>query len=213
MPEQLWVSDITYLKTEEGNCFLGLVTDAYSRKIMGYTIEDNMEAATIAKALDMAIQNRKYTHALIHHSDRGMQYCSKEYVNLATRNNIMMSMTEHSDPYENALAERMNRTIKEEFCLDEPLPTRSLTKRVVKEAIELYNNYRPHLSLGYKTPNQQHQPASEKRNLIVSNEAEVSSAEEQLTRISLTDGNDKAVEKTSTAFKNKSFLSHIPKKT
>jgi transposase InsO family protein len=200
-PEQLWVSDITYLKTEEGNCFLGLVTDAYSRKIVGYSIEDNMEATTIAKALSMAIQDRQYSHALIHHSDRGMQYCSNEYVNLACKNNIMMSMTENSDPYENALAERMNRTIKEEFCLDQPLPTRELTKKVVKNAIELYNNYRPHLSLKYKTPNQQHKviTTSEKLNLIVSNEAEVSSAEEQLIRISLTDGNDKAVEKPSTA--------------
>jgi transposase InsO family protein len=132
MPEQLWVSDITHLKTEEGSCFLGMVTDAYSRKIVGYSIEDNMEASTIAKALVMAIQSRQYTHALIHHSDRGMQYCSKEYVNLATTNNITMSMTEHSDPYENALAERMNRTIKEEFCLDHLLPTRRLVKDAVK---------------------------------------------------------------------------------
>lgn len=193
MPEQLWVSDITYLKTEEGNCFLGLVTDAYSRKIMGYSIADNMEAATIAKALNMAIQNRQYDHATIHHSDRGLQYCSKEYVNLAANNNIVMSMTEQSDPYENALAERMNRTIKEEFCLDHVLPTRSLTISAVKEAIELYNNYRPHLSLSYKTPTQQHQNyLSEKCNFIKSNEAEMSAAEEQLIRNSLTDGNDKS---------------------
>ena len=214
MPEQLWVSDITYIKTEEGNCFLGMVTDAYSRKIMGYSIEDNMEAGTISKALDMAIKNRQYNHALIHHSDRGMQYCSKEYVNLAEKNNITMSMTEHSDPYENALAERMNRTIKEEFCLDYLLPTRKLVKDAVKEAIELYNNYRPHLSISYNTPNKQHQKyILNECNFIESNEAEVSSAEEQLTRNNLTDGNDKAVEKTSTAFILRSFLSHIPKKT
>jgi transposase InsO family protein len=192
MPEQLWVSDITYLKTEEGNCFLGMVTDAFSRRIMGYSIEDNMEASTIAKALDMAIKSRQYQHALIHHSDRGMQYCSKEYVNLAIKNNIIMSMTEHSDPYENALAERMNRTIKEEFCLDHVIPTRKLVKDAVKEAIELYNNYRPHLSLSYQTPYQRHQKyTTEKCSFTKSNKAEVSSAEEQLTRISLTDGNDK----------------------
>jgi transposase InsO family protein len=92
-----------------------------------------------------------------------------------------MSMTEHSDPYENALAERMNRTIKEEFCLDHLLPTRRLVKDAVKQAIELYNNYRPHLSLSYQTPNQQHQKyVTKKANFIESNEAEVSSAEEQL---------------------------------
>ena len=195
MPEQLWVSDITYLKTDEGNCFLGMVTDAFSRRIMGYCIEDNMEASTIAKALDMAIKSRQYQHALIHHSDRGMQYCSKEYVNLAIKNNIIMSMTEHSDPYENALAERMNRTIKEEFCLDHVIPTQRLVKDAVKQAIELYNNYRPHLSLSYQTPNQRHQQyKTEKCSFTKSNKAEVSSAEEQLTRNSLTDGNDKAVE-------------------
>jgi transposase InsO family protein len=118
MPEQLWVSDITYLKTEEGNSYLSLVTDAFSRKIMGYCIADDMQAGTTAKALKMAIENRLYNHPVIHHSDRGLQYCSQEYVSLATDNNISMSMTEQSDPYENALAERMNRTIKEEFCLD-----------------------------------------------------------------------------------------------
>lgn len=156
-PEQVWVSDITYLKTEEGNCYLTMVTDAYSRKIMGYSIADNMEASTIVRSLKMAIQNRVYNHPVIHHSDRGLQYCSKEYVNLATSNNISMSMTEKSDPYENALAERMNRTIKEEFCLDHILATKKQAIQAVKEAIELYNNYRPHLSLSLKTPTQQHQ--------------------------------------------------------
>jgi transposase InsO family protein len=207
-PEQLWVSDITYLKTEEGNCFLGMVTDAYSRKIMGYAIDGNMEATTIAKALSMAIKNRKTNHALIHHSDRGLQYCSKEYVNIAEDNNIRMSMTENSDPYENALAERMNRTIKEEFCLDKTLPTKALTIAAVKEAIELYNSYRPHLSLGFLTPDQQHQLTTlENGNFELSDKAEASSAEEQLARNSLTDGNDKAVEQTSTALHQESFLS------
>ena len=158
-PEQLWVSDITYLKTQQGNCYLSMVTDAYSRKIMGYSIADDMQAATVAKALQMAIKNRVYSHAVIHHSDRGLQYCSKEYVSLANNNNITMSMTEHSDPYENALAERMNRTIKEEFCLDHTLATKKQAAQAVKEAIELYNNYRPHQSLSLRTPNQLHQKA------------------------------------------------------
>lgn len=156
-PEQLWVSDITYLKTEEGNCYLSMVTDAYSRKIMGYSIADNMEASTIAEALQMGIKNRLFNHELLHHSDRGLQYCSKEYVNLAESANIKMSMTEQSDPYENALAERMNRTIKEEFCLDHVLKSKQQTYEAVKQAIWLYNNYRPHQSLSLKTPEQQHQ--------------------------------------------------------
>lgn len=155
--EQVWVSDITYLKTEEGNCYLTMITDAYSRKIMGYSIADNMEAITIAAALKMAVKNRCFTNPLIHHSDRGLQYCSKEYVSIAEKNNIKMSMTEQSDPYENALAERMNRTIKEEFCLDHILTNKTQTFQAVKEAICLYNDYRPHQSLSMKTPNQQHQ--------------------------------------------------------
>lgn len=156
--EQLWVSDITYLKTGEGNCYLTMITDAYSRKIMGYCIADNMEAVTIAEALKMAIRNRCYpSHPLVHHSDRGLQYCSKEYISVAQNNNISISMTEQSDPYENALAERMNRTIKEEFCLDHILANKKQTILAVKEAIDLYNNYRPHQSLSMKTPNQQHQ--------------------------------------------------------
>jgi putative transposase len=157
-PEQLWVSDITYIKTEEGNCYLSMITDAYSRKIMGYSVADNMEASTVAQALKMAIKNRIYTNKkLIHHSDRGLQYCSSEYVLIADANQIKMSMTEQSDPYENALAERMNRTIKEEFCLDRTLKTKSLVFAVVNNAVELYNNYRPHQSLSLKTPNQIHQ--------------------------------------------------------
>jgi len=157
-PEQVWVSDITYLKTEDGNCYLNMITDAFSRKIMGYCVADNMEASTMRRALDMAISNRLYPNQpLIHHSDRGLQYCSSEYVNKANEHNIDMSMTEQSDPYENALAERMNRTIKEEFCLDCTLKTKSLAIAAVKQAIDLYNNIRPHLSLSLKTPNQQHQ--------------------------------------------------------
>ena len=208
MPEQLWVSDITYLKTEEGNSYLSLVTDAFSRKIMGYCIADDMQAGTTAKALKMAIENRLYNHPVIHHSDRGLQYCSQEYVSLATDNNISMSMTEQSDPYENALAERMNRTIKEEFCLDHVMANKKQTIQAVKEAIELYNNYRPHQSLSLQTPNQQHQKSTNSNRghpdknltLKLSDEAEVGSAGEQPTRISLRGENDKAVNQKPTAF-------------
>lgn len=154
LPEQVWVSDITYIKTEEGNCYLSLITDLYSRKIMGYNISDSMEASQSIKALKMAIENREYlSNNLIHHSDRGSQFCCKEYVSLAQENNIRMSMTEQSDPYENALAERMNRTIKEEFCLDGVLRTKQQAYRVLDEAVILYNNIRPHQALNYLTPN------------------------------------------------------------
>lgn len=156
-PEQLWVSDITYLKTEEGTCYLTMVTDAYSRKIVGYSIADNMEVATVTEALRRGIENRLFNHTLLHHSDRGLQYCSKEYVSLAAAAGIQMSMTEQSDPYENALAERMNRTIKEEFCLDHTLKSKQQTYNAVREAIWLYNNYRPHQALSLKTPQQMHQ--------------------------------------------------------
>ena len=156
-PEQLWVSDITYLKTEQGNCYLTMVTDAFSRKIMGYSIADNMEAKTVRRALEMALKNRIGQAEIVHHSDRGLQYCSKEFIDLAERSAIKISMTEQGDPYENALAERMNRTIKEEFCLDHKLATKNQTYAAVKEAVWLYNNYRPHKSLTLKTPNQVHQ--------------------------------------------------------
>jgi transposase InsO family protein len=157
MPERVWVSDITYIKTEEGNCYLSLITDAYSRKIMGYNVSDSMGTSETIKALEMAISNRVYrNNALIHHSDRGLQYCSSEYVKLAEINNITMSMTEKSDPYENALAERMNRTIKEEFCLDRTLKCKKQVFEIIKEAVYLYNSYRPHLALGYYTPDYIH---------------------------------------------------------
>ena len=153
--DQVWVSDITYIKTEEGNCYLNMVTDAYSRKIMGYVVEDNMEAEKMIEALKMAITTRQPSLAeTIHHSDRGMQYCSKEYVNMAAKNKIKLSMTENGNPYENALAERMNRTIKEEFGMDRKMKSKEQVKKLVEESIFLYNHKRPHLSLNMKTPDE-----------------------------------------------------------
>ena len=151
-PDEVWVSDITYLKTDEGNCYLNMVTDVYSRKIMGYAIADNMEATQMKQALRMAVGNRENKHPLIHHSDRGLQYCSAEYVSIADQHQIKMSMTENGDPYENALAERMNRTLKEEFGLGRVLRSKLHAKLLTEEAIELYNNRRPHLSLNMQTP-------------------------------------------------------------
>lgn len=155
-PEQIWVSDITYIKTDQGNCYLNMVTDAFSRKIMGYAIDDNMEASTMKQAFEMAIKGRKFKGRLIHHSDRGLQYCSREYISMADRNGILISMTENGDPYENALAERMNRTIKEEFGLGKTIKSKGQAKLLVKQAVEIYNNQRPHLSLKMKTPEMAH---------------------------------------------------------
>lgn len=157
-PDQIWVSDITYLKTQQGNCYLNMITDMYSRKIVGYAVADNMETESMIKALDMAVtQKRNLQQATIHHSDRGLQYCSKEYVALTGKHNIGLSMTENGDPYENALAERMNRTIKEEFGMDRILKSKQQVQQLVKESIFLYNNKRPHLALNMKTPEQVYQ--------------------------------------------------------
>lgn len=151
--DQVWVSDITYIKTEEGNCYLNMITDAYSRKIMGYAVEENMETESMIEALKMALIERKNPLIeTIHHTDRGVQYCSKEYVAAAAKNNIKLSMTENGDPYENALAERMNRTIKEEFGMDKKLKSKEQVKKLVAESIFLYNHKRPHLALKMKTP-------------------------------------------------------------
>lgn len=156
-PEQIWVTDITYVKTEEGNCYINMLTDAYSKKIVGYAMADNMETGSMINAYKMALQNKlDRSKQTVHHSDRGLQYCSKEYVRLSKLNNCLISMTENGDPYENALAERMNRTIKEEFGLGEILKTRKQGYQLLEEAVNLYNNYRPHLSLNYMTPNEVH---------------------------------------------------------
>ncbi|RZM12100.1 MAG: IS3 family transposase [Pedobacter sp.] len=153
-PDQVWVSDITYLKTEQGNCYLNMITDVFSRKIVGFAVDDNMETKSMITALDMAIkQRRNPALPTVHHSDRGLQYCSKEYVQMTADNNLLLSMTENGDPYENALAERMNRTIKEEFGLDQILASKAIVKPLVAQSIHLYNQKRPHLALNLNTPN------------------------------------------------------------
>lgn len=155
-PEQLWVTDITYVKTTEGPLYLNMVTDAYSRKIMGHSISTSMETSRIVKALKMAIGQRIYNQPLIHHSDRGLQYCSYEYIQTARDHQLIISMTENGDPYENALAERMNRTIKEEFLLDDLQVSRQEAIKIVNQAIQTYNSKRPHLALNYQTPDGVH---------------------------------------------------------
>ncbi len=157
MPEQVWVSDITYLKTKNGFCYLNMVTDAYSRKIMGYTVSSSLSAEAMIAAYQMALANRVYqNNPLTHHTDRGVQYCSRGYIALSNSNKVLISMTEHGNPYENALAERMNRTIKEEFGLGTILPSLQAAQILVAESVLLYNSKRPHWGLKLKTPNQAH---------------------------------------------------------
>jgi len=156
-PEQVWVSDITYIRMGNQWSYLSLITDAYSRKIMGYSLRTDMTVQGCLEALQMAVNNRSYPGAsLIHHSDRGSQYCSAAYVKLLTDNRIGISMTENGDPYENALAERVNGIIKTEFNLYSSQVSFELTSQHVKECITAYNEQRPHSSCDYLTPCQAH---------------------------------------------------------
>lgn len=151
-PEQVFVSDITYIKSRAKTHYLSLVTDAYSRKIVGYKLSDNMNAENVVKAVRMAIKNRTTNHNLIHHSDRGLQYCSSIYQKELKENNIKPSMTDGYDCYQNALAERINGILKHEFLIYKCNNGKELNQ-LIKESIETYNNKRPHLNLNMKTPN------------------------------------------------------------
>ena len=160
-PEEVFVSDITYIKSRERTHYLSLVTDAYSRKIMGYHLSDDMSAEHVVKALRAAIKNRKSTHQLIHHSDRGLQYCSSVYQIELNNNRIIPSMTDGYDCYQNALAERINGILKNEFLIKKCNNGKELVT-LIKESIDTYNNQRPHLSLNLKTPNFIHEKTCEK---------------------------------------------------
>jgi transposase InsO family protein len=155
-PNQIWVSDITYIKMLSGHCYLALITDAYSRKIVGYDLSDSLELAGCLRALKNALRQLPNNHKLIHHSDRGIQYCSNQYVKILKDRRIRISMTEENHCYENAIAERVNGILKNEFYLDECFKNTYIAKKTCKSAIELYNNIRLHLSLDYKTPTQVH---------------------------------------------------------
>lgn len=157
--EQAFVSDITYVETDEGVHYLSLVTDAYSRKIMGHEVSDNMRAESVVKALRQAAQQRQTQKPLIHHSDRGLQYCSSIYQQELKRHGIEPSMTDGYDCYQNALAERVNGILKQEFLLYRCRNLNEL-KRLVEESIQTYNCMRPHLSLNMKTPEEMHRKAT-----------------------------------------------------
>ncbi|WP_316347288.1 IS3 family transposase [Desulfuromonas acetoxidans] len=157
--EQVFVSDITYVETDEGIHYLSLVTDAYSRKIMGYEVSDNLRAESVVKALRQAARQRQTGKPLLHHSDRGLQYCSSIYQEELKRHDITPSMTDGYDCYQNALAERVNGILKQEFLLFKCRDLQEL-KDLVRESVAIYNRLRPHLSLNMKTPEEVHKKAT-----------------------------------------------------
>lgn len=137
----------------KGFCYLALITDLYSRKIVGYDISDSLELMGCLRALKSALRKACPTTGLVHHSDRGVQYCSHQYVNELKKKGISISMTEENHCYENAVAERVNGILKDEFYLDQCFFSTKLAKRATKNAIKIYNNKKLHLSLGYKASN------------------------------------------------------------
>jgi len=155
-PEQVWVSDITYIRMIHDWAYLSLITDAFSKKIMGFCLRMDLLTEGCIEALNMALSNRMYNESLIHHSDRGSQYCSQTYIKILMQNGIAISMTQNGDPYENAIAERVNGIIKTEFNLNSSQLGFEQTLLKVKNAIENYNEMRPHLSCNFLTPNQAH---------------------------------------------------------
>jgi transposase InsO family protein len=169
-PNQLWVSDITYWKIGDKNFYISLITDAFSRKIVGYHLSDNLHAEQTTKALKMAlreIEDSSQSHfQLIHHSDRGVQYCSSSYINQLKKKNIDISMTQSGDPLENAIAERVNGIIKDEYLLNYQCNNIINARKQLALAVSLYNKERPHNSIGNLTPefvhNQYHQIEKEK---------------------------------------------------
>ena len=150
---QVGASDITYIRTVKGFCYLALITDMHSRKIVGYDLSDSLELKGCVRALNKAVYQAKNIKGLIHHSDRGIQYCSNIYTQILKRKKIVISMTEENHCYENALAERVNGILKDEFYLDQTFMNVAHAKRAAKNAINLYNEVRLHLSLDFKTPN------------------------------------------------------------
>jgi putative transposase len=156
--EQLWVSDITYIRTLEGFSYLSLITDAYSRKIVGYALYPSLEATGCIEALEMAVNGRRNVtpFILIHHSDRGIQYCSYEYIDILMKANIAISMTQSGSPYENALAERVNGIIKNEFFPRKVYQNHKEAKKTIVRIIMTYNEKRPHSSIDYLTPEKAH---------------------------------------------------------
>ena len=154
-PNRLWVSDITYIEASKGFNYLSLITDAYSRKIVGHCLSESYSVQGTLQALKKALKENKTKSGLIHHSDRGIQYCSKEYTSILKKKGAIISMTENGSPYENAMAERVNGILKSEL-LQNSYEDREQAVKAIDKAVKIYNNKRPHLSIGMLTPQQAH---------------------------------------------------------
>ncbi len=157
-PEQAFVSDITYVESDEGVHYLSLVTDACSRRIMGHALSRDLKTEGPMQALSMAVKGRLTSDELLHHSDRGSQYCSQVYQEMLRQHEVEPSMTDGGDCYQNALAERVNGILKHEFLISRYRSFDELSE-VISESVEAYNRIRPHLSLGMQTPEEAHKKA------------------------------------------------------
>ncbi len=153
---QVWVSDITYVRVMKGFAYLSLITDAHSRRIVGYHLSTSLGTDGCVKALRMALKGCSDPTGIIHHSDRGVQYCSKQYTTILEENKMLISMTQPDSPLDNPIAERINGIIKQEFIDNYYLTGIRDTRKVLKRSVEIYNSKRPHLSLAMATPNQVH---------------------------------------------------------
>lgn len=154
---QIWVSDITYISLKEGFAFLSLITDLYSKKVIGFCLYPTLEAAGCLIALSMALENKLgELKGLIHHSDRGIQYCCDDYTSMLKHNKINISMTRNGDPYENAVAERLNGILKHELGLIDDFESFNTAQLKVEKAVHIYNTLRPHSSCNYLTPEEAH---------------------------------------------------------
>ena len=161
-PEEIWVSDITYLRTQSGFIYLSLITDAFSRKIVGYHLSQSLKATGCIAALNKAVSGRSYPdRSLIHHSDRGIQYCCDAYVKALLDNHLQISMTQDGSPYDNAIAERVNGILKAEFDLYRTFDSYKAAIDPVCRAIATYNSIRPHFSCNLQTPDQAHRRQEE----------------------------------------------------
>lgn len=154
---EVWVSDLSYLRTREGYLYMALITDKYSRKIVGWHVGDNLEAVGCVRALDAALKDLPAQHKPIHHSDRGSQYCCHEYVKRLQARGLAISMTESNHCAENALAERINGILKQEYGLGTEFAAKAQARLAVAQAVWLYNCRRPHTALGYQVPDEVHQ--------------------------------------------------------
>ena len=164
-PNEIWVSDITYVETDEGGCYLSLITDTYSHKIVGWAVGPTLETVYPLNALKMALATIDDVTAsrLIHHSDRGCQYCSNEYVSELKKRHVNISMTQSGDPLENAIAERANGILKVEWLYKMRITTRDECRSILDRIIDFYNTQRPHMSIGMQPPEAVHMQTGEQR--------------------------------------------------